>query len=139
VNGDIVTETTEYEGGFKKSVKTEPGNEKPVVKTQLEIPVGVRWQLIGLVLIQVLFVTVVYGPIAAYLVELFPTKIRYTSMSLPYHIGNGVFGGLVPLIATYAVSQTGNNHAGLYYPIGIALMTFIVGMVFLKEDRSIED
>ena len=92
--------------------------------------------LIFLVFLQVLFVTMVYGPIAAYLVELFPTKIRYTSMSLPYHIGNGVFGGLVPFIGTYLVSNTGNIYAGLYYPIGVASITFIIGSFFLKETNQ---
>ena len=91
-----------------------------------------------LVLIQVVFVTMVYGPIAAYLVELFPTKIRYTSMSLPYHIGNGVFGGLVPLISTALVVSTGNHYSGLIYPIGIAAMTFIVGMFFVKETKDVK-
>ncbi len=93
--------------------------------------------LSGLVFIQVIFVTMVYGPIAAYLVELFPTKIRYTSMSLPYHIGNGVFGGLVPLIGVAMVAQTGNNYAGLIYPISIALFTFIFGMFFTKDTSTV--
>ncbi|MCC6415290.1 MAG: MHS family MFS transporter [Opitutaceae bacterium] len=91
--------------------------------------------LIALVFVQVLFVTMVYGPIAAFLVELFPTRIRYTSMSLPYHIGNGVFGGLVPFIATALVAKTGNPYAGLIYPIGIALTTAVIGGFFLKEKR----
>src|ERR671939_1563255 len=73
-----------------------------------------------LVLVQVVFVTMVYGPIAAFLVELFPTKIRYTSMSLPYHIGNGVFGGLVPIIGLTLLNSTGNNFAGLWYPMTVA-------------------
>lgn len=94
--------------------------------------------LVGLVFIQVFFVTMVYGPIAAFLVELFPTRIRYTSMSLPYHIGNGIFGGVVPLIGTYLVSKTGNILAGLYYPIAIALMTFIVGNLYIKESKEKE-
>lgn len=94
--------------------------------------------LSALVFIQVIFVTMVYGPIAAYLVELFPTKIRYTSMSLPYHIGNGVFGGLVPLIGVALVAQTGNNYAGLIYPIAIALMTFIFGMFYMKDTRDVK-
>jgi MFS family permease len=94
--------------------------------------------LSALVFIQVIFVTMVYGPIAAYLVELFPTKIRYTSMSLPYHIGNGVFGGLVPLIGVALVAQTGNNYAGLIYPIAIALMTFIFGMFYMKDTREVK-
>ncbi|MEK7355246.1 MAG: MFS transporter, partial [Bdellovibrionota bacterium] len=89
--------------------------------------------LVFLVFLQVFWVTMVYGPIAAFLVELFPTRIRYTSMSLPYHIGNGVFGGLVPLIGTYMVKQTGDIYAGLYYPIGIAIMTVVVGSLFLRE------
>ncbi|MEK2645854.1 MFS transporter [Bdellovibrio sp. BCCA] len=90
-----------------------------------------------LVFVQVIFVTMVYGPIAAFLVELFPTQIRYTSMSLPYHIGNGVFGGLVPFIGTALVASTGNHFAGLIYPISIAVLTFIVGSIFIREDRSV--
>ena len=93
------------------------------------------WQLIALVFVQVVFVTMVYGPIAAYLVELFPARIRYTALSLPYHIGNGVFGGLVPLIGLSVVAQTGNIYAGLYYPIAIASLTVVVGAVFLKDTR----
>jgi MFS family permease len=92
--------------------------------------------LIILVFVQVVFVTMVYGPIAAFLVELFPTRIRYTSMSLPYHVGNGVFGGLVPLISTSVVALTGNIYAGLAYPIAIALITFIVGTLLIKETDS---
>lgn len=89
-----------------------------------------------LVFVQVLFVTMVYGPIAAFLVELFPTKIRYTSMSLPYHIGNGVFGGLVPFIGTALVAKTGNIYAGLYYPMAIALITFVIGGLLIKETHT---
>ncbi|SEV87651.1 MFS transporter, MHS family, proline/betaine transporter [Chitinophaga sp. YR573] len=89
--------------------------------------------LILLVFIQVFFVTMVYGPIAAFLVELFPTRIRYTSMSLPYHIGNGVFGGLLPTISTILVTETNNHLAGLIYPIGIALLCFVIGVVYIKD------
>lgn len=89
-----------------------------------------------LVFIQVLFVTMVYGPIAAFLVEAFPARIRYTSMSLPYHFGNGWFGGFLPLIATAVVARTGNIYAGLIYPIVVALITFIVGSMFLKESHT---
>ena len=89
--------------------------------------------LVLLVFIQVLYVTMVYGPIAAYLVEAFPAKIRYSSFSLPYHIGNGVFGGLVPLIGIYVCYLTGNIYSGLWYPMAIAAMTFIVGSIALKE------
>ncbi|MFN2500453.1 MAG: MFS transporter [Pyrinomonadaceae bacterium] len=94
------------------------------------------WILIMLILVQVLWVTMVYGPIAAYLVEAFPAKIRYTALSLPYHIGNGVFGGLLPLIGLSVIAQTGNIYAGLYYPMAIAAITVIVGSIFLKETRG---
>jgi MFS family permease len=90
-----------------------------------------------LVFVQVVYVTMVYGPIAAYLVELFPAKIRYTSLSIPYHIGNGDFGGLTPFIASAIVVATGNIYAGLVYPIAVALMTFIVGTFFLKETNQV--
>jgi MFS family permease len=96
---------------------------------------GVAWKLVLLVFLQVVFVTMVYGPIAAYLVEAFPAKIRYTALSLPYHIGNGVFGGLLPLIGLSVVARTGNIYAGLYYPIAVAALTFVVGSVLLKETR----
>jgi MHS family proline/betaine transporter-like MFS transporter len=98
------------------------------------------WTMVLLVFIQVVLVTMVYGPIAAFLVELFPTRIRYTSMSLPYHIGNGVFGGLTPLIATslYEASRSSGNpdgdpYAGLLYPIAIAAITLIIGSIFLSN------
>jgi MFS family permease len=90
-----------------------------------------------LVFIQVIFVTMVYGPIAAFLVEAFPAKIRYTSLSLPYHIGNGWFGGFTPLIATAVVTSTGHIYAGLWYPISVALLTFIVGTLFLRESKDV--
>jgi MFS family permease len=91
--------------------------------------------LVALVWIQVLFVTMVYGPIAAFLVELFPGKIRYTSLSLPYHVGNGIFGGLTPLIGTAIVQATGNLYAGLFYPMAVASITFVVGALLLPETR----
>jgi MFS family permease len=90
-----------------------------------------------LVFIQVIFVTMVYGPIAAFLVEAFPAKIRYTSLSLPYHLGNGWFGGFTPLIATAMVSKTGHIYAGLWYPIGVALVTFVIGSLFLHESKDV--
>ena len=94
---------------------------------------AVAWQLVLLVFIQVVFVTLVFGPIAAYLVEAFPARIRYTALSLPYHIGNGVFGGLLPLIGVSIIARTGNIYAGLYYPIAVAALTFVVGSLLLKE------
>jgi MFS family permease len=91
-----------------------------------------------LVFIQVVFVTLVYGPIAAFLVELFPTKIRYTSMSLPYHIGNGVFGGLVPIIGLSLIDRTGNNFAGLWYPMAIAAICAVIGYFLLPETSHVD-
>jgi MFS family permease len=91
-----------------------------------------------LVFVQVLYVTMVYGPIAAFLIEAFPAKIRYTSFSLPYHIGNGWFGGTLPLIAGLLVAETGNKFAGLYWVMGVALMTFLVGTFALNESHRVE-
>ena len=105
---------------------------------------GTMYQsMIGMVLIQVILVTMVYGPIAAFLVEIFPTRIRYTSMSLPYHIGNGVFGGLTPFIASYlyenskkASLPSGDPFAGLWYPIIVAAISFVIGMIFLPNRKK---
>jgi MFS family permease len=88
--------------------------------------------------ILVLYVTMVYGPIAALLVEMFPTRIRYTSMSFPYHVGNGIFGGLLPFIAASVSVATGNIYAGLWYPITVALATFVIGMLFLRETKDVD-
>ena len=99
----------------------------------------VNWFMTELILvIMVIYVTMVYGPIAAFLVEMFPTKIRYTSMSLPYHIGNGWFGGILPLLATAVVAATGNIYSGLWYPIVVAVMTLIIGSLFLRETKDID-
>jgi len=92
--------------------------------------------LTALVFVQVVFVTMVYGPIAAFLVEAFPARIRYTSMSLPYHFGNGWFGGFLPIIATSLVARTGNIYAGLAFPIVVALITVVVGSLFLKDQHN---
>jgi MFS family permease len=96
------------------------------------------YTVIGLLFILVIFVTMVYGPIAAMLVELFPTRIRYTSMSLPYHIGNGWFGGLLPATAFAIVASTGDIYAGLWYPIIFATITVIVGFFFLPETKDVD-
>src|ERR1700676_2371076 len=90
-----------------------------------------------LVFIQVLLVCMIYGPIAAYLVEAFPAKIRYTAMSLPYHIGNGVFGGMLPLIGLWLCARTGYIYAGLYYPMAVAFITLIVGSLLLRETHGV--
>jgi len=93
-------------------------------------------KLVLLVFIQVIYVCMIYGPIAAYLVEAFPAKIRYTSLSLPYHIGNGVFGGLLPLIGLSLCAATGNIYAGLYYPMIVAAITLVFGSILLKETHG---
>ncbi|MES2417545.1 MAG: MFS transporter [Bacteroidota bacterium] len=114
----------------------------PTLYKDKKLSTGTFWLFVGLVFFQILLVTMVYGPIAAFLVELFPTKIRYTSMSLPYHVGNGVFGGLVPFVATLIASFAGSTPlSGLWYPIGIAALSFIIGAVYLsnKQDEQIND
>jgi len=100
---------------------------------------AINWGMTLLILfIMLIYVTMVYGPIAAFLVEMFPTKIRYTSMSLPYHIGNGWFGGMLPLLATALVAAKGDIYYGLWYPIVVALMTFVVGLIFLRDRKDID-
>jgi len=100
-------------------------------------PNGINYVMVTLLLtILVIYVTMVYGPIAAMLVEMFPTRIRYTSMSLPYHIGNGWFGGFLPTTAFAIVAATGNIYNGLWYPIVIALMTLVIGALFIRESKE---
>jgi MFS family permease len=102
-------------------------------------PAKINWVMAEIVLtIMVIYVTMVYGPIAAFLVEMFPTKIRYTSMSLPYHIGNGWFGGVLPLVATALVAAYGDIYAGLWYPIIVAVMTFVIGSLLLVETKDVD-
>ena len=120
--------------------------EEPLIKEAITVNPDTRWLLIVLVFIQVVFVTMVYGPIAAFLVEMFPLKIRYTSMSLPYHIGNGVFGGLLPAVATYlVVSGKSAGHSewyleGLWYPIVVAGVCLVIGTLYLKtKNKSLEE
>ena len=136
-----MAEGVTYATVVKKSVKPNVAIEKTMDK-------GTFWYFVFFVFIQIIFVTMVYGPIAAFLVELFPTKIRYTSMSLPYHIGNGVFGGLVPFLGTLIVEFTknpsrpaGDPLAGLWYPIGVAIVCFIIGAIYLpnRNDENIMD
>lgn len=138
--------TTEYSDGTiaKETFTTKMNVGKVIpetVKTTVQINYKDRWILIFMVFIQVIFVTMVYGPIAAFLVEMFPVKIRYTSMSLPYHVGNGIFGGLLPAISTYFVTnakEAGDPEfylEGLWYPIAIAAVCFVIGMIYI--DRKI--
>ena len=136
----IDKDTRTFADGFSETTITTTHNTEkapaPEIKSSITPPLSVSALLVLLVFVQVLFVTMVYGPIAAFLVELFPTRIRYTSMSLPYHIGNGIFGGLTPFIATAMVASTNNIYAGLYYPIGVALITVVVGYWFIKEKQE---
>ncbi len=123
------------EDEYKKAL-AESGYPEKVDRARIDYPVALL-----ILFVLVLYVTMVYGPIAAFLVELFPTKIRYTSMSLPYHIGNGWFGGMLPLLATAMVAKTGDVYYGLWYPVVVSLVTVVVGTLFLREtkDRSIHD
>ena len=135
---DITRKHTKYIDQTKKDTVDE--------KKSIQLNSQNYWIIIVLVFIQILFVTMVYGPIAAFLVEMFPAKIRYTSMSLPYHIGNGIFGGLLPTVATYLVTTAKmTNHPqwylqGLWYPILVGGICFIIGVLYLnKNDNKIEE
>lgn len=110
----------------------------PTVTPIVQNPNYSPFMLGVLVFIQVVYLTMVDGPIAAFLVELFPTRIRYTSMSLPYHLGNGVFGGLVPIIGLSLIAATKNDLAGLWYPMLIAGISFVIGALFLPETHTID-
>jgi MFS family permease len=118
------------EAKFKDALKT-TGYPGPANKADINYPMTLL-----ILFVMLIYVTMVYGPIAAFLVELFPTQIRYTSMSLPYHIGNGWFGGMLPLVATAMVAVSGNIYYGLWYPIVVALMTLVIGVLFLRERKS---
>lgn len=124
------------DAAFKKAVRdalNAAGYPAKANPAEVNIPA-----VLALLVVLVIYVTMVYGPIAAMLVEMFPTRIRYTSMSLPYHIGNGWFGGLMPTIAFALVAQNGNIYYGLWYPIAIAAMTFVIGMLFVRETKDVD-
>jgi MFS family permease len=139
--GHSLADGITYISADKKSVKPGVVIEKSLDSTTF-------WKMVGLVFVMIVFVTMVYGPMAAFLVEMFPTKIRYTSMSLPYHIGNGVFGGLVPFLGTLIVEFTKNAEhpagdplAGLWYPIGVAALCLLIGAIYLRNkiDEDVMD
>lgn len=145
---NVNTVTTIYtDSTVRKEIqKTNPANGAITTTTVLTINSKDKQTLMWLVFIQVLFVTMVYGPIAAFLVEMFPTKIRYTSMSLPYHIGNGVFGGLLPAVATYLATNAKTSGKadwyleGLWYPIGVAAVCLVIGVIYINgKDKEIND
>jgi MFS family permease len=134
--GLAADEAKAKDAAFKKAVRdalNAAGYPAKADPAQINIPA-----VLGLLIYLVILVTMVYGPIAAYLVELFPTRIRYTSMSLPYHIGNGWFGGLLPTISFALVAQNGNIYHGLWYPIIIAAMTLVVGSLFMRETKDVD-
>ncbi|HZV92043.1 MAG TPA: MFS transporter [Caldimonas sp.] len=124
---------------FKKEASADlaaagyPAKAKPI-----EFMGAAWWMTVGILWVLVILVTMVYGPIAAMLVELFPTRIRYTSMSVPYHFGNGWFGGLLPTTAFAIVASTGNMYNGLWYPIVIAAMSFVIGTLFIRETKDVD-
>ncbi|NOT76154.1 MAG: MHS family MFS transporter [Cyclobacteriaceae bacterium] len=142
-NSDVTITSVNFYSDRTQRIETrKESSDGKVISTKTETKLSQRdfWFMVMFVFTQVLFVTMAYGPIAAFLVELFPTRIRYTSMSLPYHIGNGVFGGLTPLVATslFELSKTSSNPsgdplAGLWYPIGVAAVCFVIGMIFLSN------
>ena len=108
----------------------------PVLEFRNANPALINYPVAFLALfVMMLYATMAYGPMAAFLVELFPPQVRYTSISFPYHIGNGIFGGMLPLLATAIVAATGNIYAGLWYPIGVAGITFVIGALFLRRRR----
>ncbi|HTO36535.1 MAG TPA: MFS transporter, partial [Flavobacterium sp.] len=133
------TKTVHLENGI---AKLENGKPHEINTKVIEVSNSDKWFLMFLVFIQVLFVTMVYGPIAAFLVELFPVNIRYTSMSLPYHVGNGIFGGLLPAISTYFVTNAQNQGKedfyleGLWYPIIIGAICFVIGMIYINKKTT---
>jgi MFS family permease len=133
---------TKTQGRFTKVITDKVGSQQKIEYKNVHLNRFTYWKFIGLVFLLILFVTMVYGPIAAFLVEMFPTKIRYTSMSLPYHIGNGVFGGLVPFIGLLLTTTfTKDPLVGLWYPIGVAALCFIIGSIYLtnKIDKDVTD
>ena len=132
-------ESAKAVAAFKKEVaETLKAAGYPAKAKPIEFLGGQWWSIVGILSILVLYVTMVYGPIAAMLVEMFPTRIRYTSMSLPYHIGNGWFGGLLPSITFAMVAQNGNMFHGLWYPIVIAGTCFVIGMLFVRETKDVD-
>jgi hypothetical protein len=139
VNQKFDADSTAKIAAFKKEIGGDlaaagyPTKAKPI-----DFMSGQWWTIVGILLILVVYVTMVYGPIAAMLVELFPTRIRYTSMSVPYHFGNGWFGGMLPTTAFAIVASTGNMFNGLWYPIVVAAMTFVIGMLFIRETKDVD-
>jgi MFS family permease len=129
---DFAARKTEWEAGLGKALAT-AGYPAKADSALVNKPL-----VVAILFILVMFVTMVYGPIAAALVEMFPTSIRYTSMSLPYHIGNGWFGGFLPTTAFAMVAATGNIYYGLWYPVVVALVTVVVGFLFIRDRKDVD-
>jgi len=159
-----ITNKTYVDGATFQEIKkvtivvgaAEADQPKAEITKTIKVNKSDSWTLIWMIFLQLIFVTMAYGPIAAFLVEMFPVKIRYTSMSFPYHIGNGIFGGLMPAIATYLVTNAKDINAvaektghaavivqpyleGLKYPMIVAAICFVIGLIYIKEDRSVRD
>ena len=127
----------DFKAATEKFAKSLGGTLKEAGYPAKANPAQINYPMLLLLLwILVIYVTMVYGPIAAWLIELFPARIRYTSMSLPYHIGNGWFGGFLPAVSFALVALTGNIYYGLRYPIIVALMTVVIGALFLPETKD---
>jgi MFS family permease len=139
VNQKFDADSTAKIGAFQKEMGADlvaagyPAKAKPIAFMG-----GQWWKVVAILWVLMIYVTMVYGPIAAMLVEMFPTRIRYTSMSVPYHFGNGWFGGMLPTTAFAIVASTGNMYNGLWYPIVIAAMTFIIGTIFIRETKDVD-
>jgi hypothetical protein len=129
---DFKTRKTEWEAGLGAALAS-AGYPAKADSALVNRPM-----VVGILFLLVLYVTMVYGPIAAALVEMFPTNIRYTSMSLPYHIGNGWFGGFLPTTAFAMVAATGNIYYGLWYPVVVALVTVVVGFLFVRDRKDVD-
>jgi hypothetical protein len=134
---------THFEGGLlvtetKKDTAYADGHAsaKPAVTVSRTLGTGDYWKIIAILFIMVIYVTMVYGPIAAFLVELFPTRIRYTSMSLPYHIGNGIFGGMTPFIGVLLTTiYTDNKLVGLWYPVIVTAVCLVIGAMYIPNKK----
>jgi hypothetical protein len=123
------------DAGYPNLVRDKDGKVVPKAADSAKV----NWFMTELVLvIMVIYAAMVYGPVAAFLVELFPTRIRYTSLSLPYHIGAGFFGGMLPLLATAVVATTGNIYNGLWYPIAVAVTTAVIGALLLRDTKDVD-
>ena len=142
IDSNYLTKFSMREPGAPRIYSEDERLDKQPVYSNVKLNESNKWKFVFLIWVMIVLVTMVYGPIAAFLVEMFPTKIRYTSMSLPYHIGNGVFGGLVPFIGLLLTTTYPSDPlVGLNYPIGVAALCFVIGTIYLsnKIDKNVQD